>query len=112
MIQDVIIILSISFTIIVFLYLFVNPNKKILSRPIWYDPKKLIDYELDGDATTKQIFDVYSFSHITHGIILYLILKTLGFNNIIYIVVLIEIIWELFENTPFIINKYSKEKRI
>jgi hypothetical protein len=110
MFKDVIIILSFSFTIIIFFYLFVNPNKKILGRTIWHEPMKLIDYKLDGDATSKQVFDIYSFSHITHGIILYFILKILGFKNIIYIAVLIEIIWELFENTSFIINKYRKKK--
>lgn len=83
---------------------------KLLNRPVWHTPKQLIDYNLDGPGTSKQVFDIYTFSHITHGIIFYYILKNLGYNNnvIVYIAVIIEILWELFENTPFIINKYRK----
>ena len=54
------------------------------------------------------IFDIYSFSHVTHGILFYYVLAIMGLptTSIVFIATLLEIAWELFENTPFIINKY------
>lgn len=90
---------------------FFNGTHKILGKPIWFEPKRLINYETDGEATSQQIFDIYTFSHISHGIILYLILDYFKFNNKIITGIIIELLWEIFENTPFIINKYRKSFR-
>ena len=85
---------------------------EIFGRPLWHHPKKLINFELDGKGTSQQIFDIYSFSHITHGILFYFLLKYLNYNTIngLYITIILEILWEIFENTPYIINKYRKKK--
>ena len=64
----------------------------------------MIDYELDGKDTSKKLIDIYSFSHITHGVLLHL----LGFD--IYTIIAIEMLWEWFENTDFIIKKYRKKE--
>ncbi len=97
-----------------FLYIFIDPNAKFLGRKIWYDPKRLISCERDGKDTSQQVFDIYSFSHITHGILLYFILHVRAFNfsneTIIYTAVTLEVLWEFIENTPYIINKYRKNK--
>ena len=79
---------------------------EIFGRPLWHHPKKLINFELDGKGTSQQIFDIYSFSHITHGILFYFLLKYLNYNTIngLYITIVLEIIWEIFENTPYIIK--------
>ena len=68
--------------------------------------------ELDGKGTSQQIFDIYSFSHITHRILFYFLLKYLNYNTVngLYITIFLEILWEIFENTPFIINKYRQKK--
>ena len=97
-----------QFFLILILIAFFAPKMKIFDRPIWHSPKQIIDYDLDGPGTSQQIFDIYSFSHITHGIIFYFILYWLGYRKdlILYIAVIIEILWEVFENTPFIIKKY------
>ena len=81
-----------------------------LGRPIWYNPKKIISLELDGADTSQQIFDIYSFSHITHGILLFYFFKYLNTNVIhgLYLTILLELIWEIFENTPYIIKKYRQ----
>lgn len=60
---------------------------------------------------TSQLFgDPYSFSHILHGIlffwILFLFRKRIPLDVRFLLAMLIEIIWEVFENTPFIINRY------
>jgi len=86
---------------------------KIFGRPLWHNPKKLINFELDGKGTSQQIFDIYSFSHITHGILFYFLLKYLNYNTVngLYITIILEILWEIFENTPYIINKYRQNKK-
>lgn len=60
--------------------------------------------------TSQNFGDPYSFSHILHGIIffgfLYLLRKKISLRIRFLIASLIEIAWEIFENTPFIINRY------
>jgi hypothetical protein len=60
---------------------------------------------------TSQLFgDPYSFSHILHGIIffwfLFLFRKKLPLEVRFLIAMVIEIAWEIWENTPFIIDRY------
>ena len=90
---------------------FFNSNTKIFGLNIWHKPKKLINYKLDGNETSKQVFDIYIISHFNSGIFFYLILKLLKINeiNIIYICVIGAIIFEIFENTNYIINNYRAE---
>ena len=63
------------------LYVFFPSDMRIMGWRIWGEPKKLIDFELDGKWTNKQVADIYSFSHVTHGILLYILMKYLGFNQ-------------------------------
>ncbi len=93
---------------VLLIYLFIPANAKLLGRPIWHTPKKIIDYELEGKGTSQQVFDIYGFSHITHGVLLYFFLNYLGFEKkaIVYLTVLLEGSWELIENTPFITKYY------
>ena len=44
---------------------------KFLGRPLWHEQVHIIDYQLYGPSTSRQIIDIYSFTHIPHGIILY-----------------------------------------
>lgn len=60
---------------------------------------------------TSQLFgDPYSFSHVLHGILFFWLLclfrKKIPLDVRFLIAMLIEIAWEIFENTPFIINRY------
>lgn len=106
------IVFSISVICSLILIFYFSPSgAKLFGRPVWHDPKKIIDYELDGKGTSMQIFDIYTFSHITHGILLYFILKYIGYEDtkIIYLAPIIEILWEWIENTPYIINKYRSK---
>ena len=81
---------------------------------MWSNPKRLVNYKLDGSATSKQVFDIYSFSHITHGILFYFLIKHLnlfhGATTGLRVTIILETLWEIFENTPFIINKYRQKK--
>ncbi len=62
-------------------------------------------------SSTSQLFgDPYSFSHLLHGIIFYgalfLVARRLPLRYRLLIAIIIEMSWEIFENTPFIINRY------
>jgi hypothetical protein len=63
---------------------------------------------------SQQIFDWYSFSHVIHGIVFYGALHLLGrrWNGSVglrlVLAVAIEAAWEVFENTPFTIERYRK----
>ena len=60
---------------------------------------------------SKGVFDIYTLSHIIHGIILYAIFigwLKLPFQLSLILAVAIECSWEIFENTPFVIGRYRK----
>ena len=107
---------TIIITIIVFIILYLSPftEEKILTRPLWHKPKNIIDYELDGKGTSQQILDIYTFSHISHGILFYYVLNNINIplikNNALVLAIILEIAFEIFENTPYTINKYRKRK--
>jgi len=96
----------------IMVYLYCSPQLKMFGRPVWYSKKKLISWELDGKDTSQQVFDIYSFTHFSSGILLYLICKYLSFTDInaFYITLILSIIFEIVENTPYIINKFRKNK--
>jgi len=70
-----------------------------------------------SSVTSQQLFDPYSFTHVLHGFLFFWLIAlsaTLSFRRMplpsqIWTVFLLEAAWELFENTPFIINKYRSE---
>jgi hypothetical protein len=63
---------------------------------------------------SQQVTDWYSFSHVIHGIAFYGALHLLGrrlgwsLGLRLVIAVCIEAAWEVFENTPFTIERYRK----
>src|SRR5215813_43384 len=71
----------------------------------WWGPK--------GTAEESQHFlDIYSTSHVLHGIIFYFLLWLICRGHLsvwarLVIAVLLESGWELFENSSYIINRYQ-----
>ena len=63
--------------------------------------------------SSQNFFDIYSLSHITHGFLFYNFFHYNNFKNyeIIIYSIIMEIIWEYIENTPYIINKYRSKKK-
>lgn len=64
-------------------------------------------------GTSQQLLDWYTFSHIVHGILFYL-LTWFFFPRVpaplrFLIAVGIEVSWEMLENTPWVINEYRKQ---
>ena len=61
--------------------------------------------------TSQHLTDWYTYSHILHGILLYWLISLLAQGRLsvaarLVIATLMEAGWEVFENTPFIINRY------
>ena len=68
----------------------------------------IVDLELDGPNTSRRLFDIYSISHITHGIILYWVLPS---KHFIPLGLALEFAWEMFENTSYVIDKYRSNRK-
>jgi len=68
-----------------------------------------------GDSEMSQHFtDWYSYSHILHGIIFYFLLSIVFKGRLsiaarLVLATFIEAGWEIFENSPFIINRYRAQ---
>jgi hypothetical protein len=68
-----------------------------------------------GDSEMSQhLTDWYTYSHVLHGIIFYWLLTVIARGRLsvaarLVIAVGIEAAWEVFENTPFIINRYRAQ---
>jgi hypothetical protein len=70
----------------------------------WYGLKS-------GPEQSQQFTDWYTYSHVLHGFVLYWLLALVARGHLsvaarFAIAALIEGAWEVFENTPFIINRY------
>lgn len=62
---------------------------------------------------SQQLFDPYSFTHILHGFLLFwvvvLLFRKLAPAWQLAIALALEAAWEVFENTPFVIDRYRAE---
>jgi hypothetical protein len=65
---------------------------------------------VQSSENSQHLTDWYTFSHVIHGIGFYAILalaaKRLSFTHRFLLAVFLEATWEVFENTPFVINRY------
>ncbi len=65
-----------------------------------------------NSGQSQHIADWYTFTHIEHGLIFYLVLAWLfprwSFGARLIAAFVIEGAWELFENTDFVINRYRQ----
>lgn len=60
---------------------------------------------------SRGLIDVYSLSHLIHGFVFYwFYFEVMGFsfNEASLCAVATEVAWEIFENTPLVINRYRK----
>lgn len=61
---------------------------------------------------SQQLFDPYSFTHILHGFLLFWLVLLLLRNRPAWqlcVALALEAAWEIFENTPFVIDRYRAE---
>ena len=69
--------------------------------------------DICSSNNSQQLFDPYSFTHVLHGFLLFWIIS-LVFSRMapkwqISLALVCEAAWEVFENTPFVINRYRTE---
>ena len=69
--------------------------------------------DICSSSNSQQLFDPYSFTHLLHGFLLFWIISVL-FKRVapewqISLGLICEAVWEIFENTPFVINRYRTE---
>lgn len=87
------------------------PETIIINKKTWYNPPKIIDYNFDAKSTSQQFLDVYSLTHITHGVLFFLGFKLLGASNLnaLYMSLGLEILYEIFSNTQQVVDIYAKK---
>jgi hypothetical protein len=73
---------------------------------------KLWEGNVFSPGNSQHLTDWYSPSHLIHGFIFYgilwLVARRWSLGTRLSIAILIEAAWEIFENTPFIINRYRE----
>jgi len=64
----------------------------------------------DSPKTSQMLADWYSFSHIVHGLLFYaalwLVARRWPVEWRFLVALLVEVAWEISENTPFVIDRY------
>ena len=68
--------------------------------------------DIHSSHNSQHLIDPYSFSHVLHGILLYALLRPLsgiiGRGTRLVVVLAIEVLWEVFENSNVVIERYRQ----
>lgn len=85
-----------------------------MGRMPWYQhgPIAVWSGDASGPDTSQQFTDPYTFTHVTHGVLLYLALHVLAGrlprSRRISLAVAAECGWEILENTAMVIRRYRE----
>ncbi|GEM_PF-121919 len=67
---------------------------------------------VQSQSNSQHLFDAYSLTHISHGLLFYLLLwwlfPQMSFSRRLILAVGLESAWEILENTDFVINRYRE----
>ncbi|MEZ5308036.1 MAG: DUF2585 family protein [Pyrinomonadaceae bacterium] len=77
----------------------------------WDSPLYLWSSDVWSKHNSQHLFDPYMFTHILHGVIFYwagrlIFQRRISFAWLLFTAVFAEGIWELIENSPFVIERY------
>lgn len=67
-----------------------------------------------SSRNSQQLFDPYSFTHVLHGFVLFWLISLVFKNKLsrswqFSLAVVLEALWEILENTNFVINRYREQ---
>ena len=88
-----------------------------LDGRIWWckfgDARIYVNQAWNSSHTSQHLFDPYSFTHVLHGIMFFwiasLILKRAGNGWRFFAAIAAEAVWELIENSTFVIERYRED---
>ena len=86
----------------------------LMGQPLWCRCGHIALWSGDiwSDQNSQQVADPYSFTHITHGVLFFWALAPfawwLGLSWRLVIATLVEVSWEITENTDTVINRYRE----
>ena len=73
-------------------------------------PIRLWSGEINSAENSQQLFDPYSFTHVSHGVVFYALTRlALGPQRVMLraiVTIAVEAAWEVYENTDTVINRY------
>jgi hypothetical protein len=84
----------------------------LMGRPLTYQhgPVRLWSSDVQSDQNSQQLADLYSFTHVTHGIVLFwlvgLVNRSLPAGTRAVLALALECAWEVLENTDLVIQRY------
>jgi hypothetical protein len=83
-----------------------------MGRPLTYrhGPVRLWSSDVQSDQNSQQLADPYSFTHVTHGIVLFWLVGLVGRSfpagTRAVVALALECAWEVLENTDLVIQRY------
>jgi Protein of unknown function (DUF2585) len=83
-----------------------------MGRPLVYQrgPLRLWSGDIQSDQNSQQLADPYTFTHVTHGVLLFglvgLVWRGVSTGTRIAAAIALECAWEVFENTDAVIQRY------
>jgi hypothetical protein len=82
---------------------------------LWFGPEGRfgwLETDIWSSNQSQRVFDPYSFSHLLHGVgfyaLLWLVAKKRSIGPRFLAAVMLEGLWEILENSPFIIDRYRE----
>lgn len=92
---------------ILVIFLFLLISLLTLQRRLWCACHEMAIWITDVATShcSQHVFDPYSFSHMQHGLVFFFVLYLLKRPKL-ELALLIESLWEILENTPFVIERY------
>jgi uncharacterized protein (DUF2062 family) len=83
-----------------------------MGRPLTYrhGPVRLWSSDVQSDQNSQQLADPYTFTHVTHGVVLFwlvgLVGRSLPAGTRAVLALALECTWEVLENTDLVIQRY------